>query len=101
MENAENKCQQPPRFYYTLMCIYLVCGLLFVGISIDMRCARTERDREVQQLRAQVEAQLVRVQAIRDRLVLLKEMGIIPDNIEELIREWEEMKENQQSTINH
>ena len=93
MENTENKCQRPPRFYYVAMWLYIVVGLLFVGISIDMRFNRAKMDREMQQIEARLEAELVRVRAIHDRLVLLKEMGIIPDNINELIREWEEMKQ--------
>ena len=95
MENTENKSQGPPRFYYVAMWLYIVVAFLFVWISIDMRFDRARMDREVRQLEARLESELVRVQAIHDRLVLLKEMGIIPDNINELIREWEEAKQKE------
>ena len=97
MENTEKAMNRlAQRYFWAMICMSITAismSVLLFLVSIE----RAEERRKVEELYNNAVRLENRLVEIRERISLLKEIGVIPEAeiINELIREWEEAKQEE------
>ena len=90
MEQTENTMnRQVMLYFWAMLCMSIAVTCMSVALIL-VSTERAEESRKVEELRTGIQQLRIRLEAVQEKIALLT-----PEEIEELKRRWEEMKQKE------